>query len=346
MPFSHHSHSKDFIEHGSGPLDEVVENVLKQQFHTFCFSEHMPRVDAKYLYPEEISDKSDVKFLGQQFESYMNKVLEIKAQNKDAATKFIIGTECECADLEHIRYAKKMFDDYYKGKLQYLIGSIHHVNSIAIDYDLENFDAAIFKSENNFLQFLKDYFNLQYTMLTELKPLVVGHFDLPSLFISKSELPINRNTGQVCNETNSKSCIKINQFDIDDYVFNIFKDDLYPLVERNFKFIIENNLALEINTSGLRKGLKYPYPSIKLSLCFKDLGGNFVLSDDSHGLNQLGTNYLRCKEYINKGLKLSSIYYLKEQTPYNANNLNLPEVALEPMDIAKFNELSYWNNIK
>ncbi|OBA29075.1 histidinol phosphate phosphatase H [Hanseniaspora valbyensis NRRL Y-1626] len=350
MPFSHHSHSKDYIAHGSGPLDEVVEAVLKQEFHTFCFSEHMPRLSSKYLYPEEIADKSDTNFLKQQFDNYLHKVLTIKKTYKDSSTNFIIGTECECADSEHISYAKSMFDNYYKGKLQYLVGSIHHVNSVPIDYDIETFEKAIVRADNSFLEFLKDYFNLQYTMLTELKPLVVGHFDLPCLFIKDSKLRIDKDTGKVLDEMNFEkkdSFISINEYDIDDYIFTVFKDSLYPLVERNLKFIIDNNLALEINTSGLRKKLKYPYPSIKLAVLFKQLGGKFVLSDDSHGLNQLGTNYLKCKEeYIKGALKLDTIYYLKELTPYNPESLSLPEVKLEPMDIKEFNELPYWSNIK
>ncbi|XBW37785.1 hypothetical protein QEN19_003365 [Hanseniaspora menglaensis] len=350
MPFSHHSHSKDYIGHGVGALDELVENVLKQEFHTFCFSEHMPRLSSKYLYPEEIAAKNDTKFLKEQFEAYLNRVTSIKKDNKDSTTKFIIGTECECADLSHIKYAKEIFNFQYSGRLQYLLGSVHHVNSVPIDYDIDTFEKAIINSNNNFLQFLKDYFNLQYEMLIELKPKIVGHFDLPGLLMKDCTLKIDKQDGKVLDTMSfekSSSIVRVNDYDIDDYIFDIFKEQLLPLVQRNMKFIVDSNLALEINTSGLRKQLKYPYPSIKLALYFKKLGGKFVLSDDSHGLSHLGTNYVKCKEkYINSELQLEKIYYLQEKSTYDPNSDTLPDVELVSMDIEKFNNLSYWNNFK
>ncbi|KAL6932911.1 related to Histidinol-phosphatase [Hanseniaspora guilliermondii] len=346
MPFSHHSHSKTFIAHGSGPLDEVIENVLKKKFHTFCFTEHMPRLSSKYLYPEEIADKQDTDFLKSQFESYLETVLAVKASKNDMGTTFIIGTECECVDTKHIQHAKKMFDSIYKGKLQFLLGSVHHVNSLDIDYDVETYDKAIMASGNSFLQFLKNYFDLQFEMLTTLNPKIIGHFDLPSLFLNQSELVINKDTGKIIDdymESKKNYAIHIKDYSIDDYVYDLYKTDLLPLVTRNFKYIIEHNLALEINTSGLRKGLKYPYPSIGLAKHFKQLGGKFVLSDDSHGLNQLATNYKNCKdEYINGELKLDSIYYLAEREDSGSNDC-LPEVEFKSMPIEEFNNQEFWD---
>lgn len=346
MPFSHHSHSKTFISHGSGPLDEVIKNVLAKKFHTFCFTEHMPRLSSKYLYPEEIAGKQDTSFLKTQFETYLKTVLDVKANQSNLGTNFIIGTECECVDTKHIKYAKEMFDSIYKGKLQYLLGSVHHVNSLDIDYDVETYDKSILASSNSFLQFLKSYFDLQYEMLTTLNPKIIGHFDLPSLFLNQTELVINKSTGKIIDdymESKKDYAIHIKDYSIDDFVFDIYKDQLLPLVERNFSYIIEHNLALEINTSGLRKGLKYPYPSIGLAKHFKEMGGKFVLSDDSHGLNQLATNYKKCKdEYINGLLKLDTIYYLaeiEEQTSADA----LPKVDFKSMPIAEFNEQEFWN---
>lgn len=346
MPFSHHSHSKTFISHGSGPLDEVIKNVLAKKFHTFCFTEHMPRLSSKYLYPEEIADKQDTSFLKTQFETYLKTVLDVKANQGDLGTNFIIGTECECVDTKHIKYAKEMFDSIYKGKLQYLLGSVHHVNSLDIDYDVETYDKSILASSNSFLQFLKSYFDLQYEMLTTLNPKIIGHFDLPSLFLNQTELVINKSTGKIIDdymESKKEYAIHIKDYSIDDFVFDIYKDQLLPLVERNFSYIIEHNFALEINTSGLRKGLKYPYPSIGLAKHFKEMGGKFVLSDDSHGLNQLATNYKKCKdEYINGLLKLDTIYYLaeiEEQTSADA----LPKVDFKSMSIVEFNEQEFWN---
>lgn len=41
------------MAHGVDPLDDIVAQAVAMRFHTYCLTEHMPRVNSKYLYPEE-----------------------------------------------------------------------------------------------------------------------------------------------------------------------------------------------------------------------------------------------------------------------------------------------------
>lgn len=55
---------------------------------------------------------------------------------------------------------------------------------------------------------------------------------------------------------------------------------------------------MECNSSALRKGLVEPYPARPIAEEWLRLGGRFTLSDDSHGIAQVGTNYGRALEYL------------------------------------------------
>ena len=54
MPFSHHSHSGQFCRHARGTLEEVVQEAIRQGFHTYALTEHVPRHRLSDLYPEEV----------------------------------------------------------------------------------------------------------------------------------------------------------------------------------------------------------------------------------------------------------------------------------------------------
>jgi histidinol-phosphatase (PHP family) len=53
MPFSFHSHSGQFCKHGYGSLEGVIQEAIRQGFMVYGLTEHMPRYDARLLYPDE-----------------------------------------------------------------------------------------------------------------------------------------------------------------------------------------------------------------------------------------------------------------------------------------------------
>lgn len=57
MPFSHHSHSGQFCKHGSGKLEDVVKEAIRQGFEVYGLTEHVPRYRLQDLYPEEVRMK-------------------------------------------------------------------------------------------------------------------------------------------------------------------------------------------------------------------------------------------------------------------------------------------------
>ena len=138
---SHHSHSGDYSAHGTDPLDSVVNQVINLNFHTYCLTEHIPRIERKFIYPEELSlgktPEEIITKLETSFKNFMSHAQEIKARytdKPDVRTQFIIGMEIESCDKIHIEYAKRIMKEN-SDILKFCVGSVHHVNGIPIDFD-------------------------------------------------------------------------------------------------------------------------------------------------------------------------------------------------------------------
>lgn len=108
---------------------------------------------------------------------------------------------------------------------------MHHVHGVPIDYDATMFaaarDASVGGTEEKLYE---DYYDLQYHMLQELKPRVVGHFDLIRLMSEDPGRDIRQWKG------------------------------VWDRVIRNLKLAREQGGWLEVNSAALRKGLAEPYP--------------------------------------------------------------------------------------
>jgi len=71
--------------------------------------------------------------------------------------------------------------------------------------------------------------------------------------------------------------------------------------------------------------------------------GRFVLSDDSHGISHIGTNYAKALQFI-KTTGISEIYYF-EMTSADSNG-RLKETATRSISIAELERHQYWELIK
>ncbi|CUS21000.1 LAQU0S02e03444g1_1 [Lachancea quebecensis] len=324
---SHHSHSVDYVAHGVDSLEDIVARAVKMQFKLYCLTEHMPRLDPKYLYPEEITGKSDIdlKTLQMKFRGFLKHASEIK--KRDYSTKFIIGTEVEGCDTRHIAYAKELMGQNSE-VLQFCIGSMHHVNGIPIDFNQEEWLKALEVAGNNLKQLVIDYFEQQFIMISELKPLVVGHFDLFRLYCSK-DVFIDTNSGQRVEHTHPAALCAAEASFI----------DLWPEVKslalRNIKFIASYGGLIEINTSGLRKKLRDPYPGREFAILAKSVEGTrFVLSDDAHGVAHVGVCYNEALAYIDKVIQLDRLHFIED----TSGNIGVNSISVEDLKSQPF-----WN---
>ena len=152
-------------------------------------------------------------------------------------------------------------------EIQYIVGSVHHVAGVSIDFDRSTYlrsiehcsadtvgstmvrtypssSSSISKLElpppknpdakpidAQLMVILIKYFDAQYEMINHLQPEVIGHFDLCLLF-------------------NPGYSLK-----------GVGKEEIWKRVERNIKKVIGYGGLFEANGAAFRKGWETSYPS-------------------------------------------------------------------------------------
>lgn len=377
---SHHSHSGQYVQHAKDTLDEVVQSAITKNFATFCLTEHMPRYFTPDLYDEEIESKTTPTDLIQVFDTYYNHAKRIQEKvNNDQSnrTQILVGFESEgISDLYHEKTV--LLKKNYKFDL--VVGSVHHVHRVPIDYDrprweqaarisVANANARVLAHGNETTSSVttadpenvsdlvltralyNDYFDLQYSMLQQTQPSIVGHFDLIRLFAKNPASSTNNDqqtdatTTNTSSDTtsdstasNSNATAKSNNttpiaapsaISEDTEMLETQWPEVWFKIIRNIEYAVSINALFELNSAAIRKGWNTPYPRSDIANLIIKLGGKFCLSDDSHGIAQVGLNLHKCVDYLEK-LKVEKLYYLAlEDDKTVIKSLSLAEVKAD-----------------
>lgn len=92
---------------------------------------------------------------------------------------------------------------------------------------------------------------------------------------------------------------------------NNYKDD----IDKILKYIVENNIALEINTSALKAGIKDFLPDKEIIKRYLDMGGKMLtLGSDAHTSENASYGFDKAKEMLNS-LGVNEAYYFKDRKP-------------------------------
>lgn len=166
-----------------------------------------------------------------------------------------------------------------RAKVDYLVGSVHHLFGIPIDFSPEMFMKVLEKCDQNIHVVYNEYFDSQFEMLVEIKPEVVGHFDLIRLYTSTSQK----------------------------FTSN-FTKSTWDKIIRNIKFIASYGGLIELNSRAFRKGLKAAYPLQDILSEMIKIGTKFTLSDDSHGPDDVGLHYKSLQSYLIEN-KIQTVYF-------------------------------------
>ncbi|KAH9884664.1 polymerase/histidinol phosphatase-like protein [Cubamyces lactineus] len=294
MPHSHHSHSGQFCKHATGTLEDVVRAALQQGFETYGLTEHVPRYRTQDLYPEEHDAGLSPDALRAQFAAFLDEAHRLK-EIYAGEINVLVGLETEFItdrDMDELDALLKSTNvDGRPARIEYLVGSVHHVRGIPIDFDRDTYLKALstFRpttphSDEEHTEhatteaFLCAYLDAQHTLLTRFRPEVVGHFDLCRLYTP--------------------------QLRFADYPAALAR------VRRNVAFAVEYGAAFELNAAAFRKGWDAAYPGADVVEIILQAGGRFVLSDDSHGPHAVGLNYHRIPEYARR-MGISELWVLE-----------------------------------
>lgn len=291
MAFTMHSHSGQFCPgHAKDELEDIVKYAISIGYQTMGLTEHMPRTGLEDLYPEELDDpEQSLKVLMPRHEAYLLEAQALQAKYA-GQIHILIGFEGEFIRPEV--YGPLVRELAAHSAIDYFIGSLHHTCGIPIDFDKTFYAQARNAAGGSEQLMYAKYFDEQYAMLTALKPRIVGHFDLVRLLSDDPE----RNLRAAWSEKVSDGS----------------DETVWEKVVRNLKVIHGHGGWLECNSSALRKGLAEPYPARPIAEEWLKLGGKFTMSDDSHGIAQVATNYGKALDYL-ESLGVTEVWTLKRE---------------------------------
>lgn len=146
-----------------------------------------------------------------QFDAFIEEAHRLKRAYSSIIT-LLVGAETEYITPEDLHHLEKVLERH-EGKIEYLVGSVHHVNEIPIDFDEPTFQHALQSLSAKrpagyptVEAFLEMYIDAQYDLITRFKPEIIGHFDLCRLYTPDLDLrsfpgvleKIKRNISYAC----------------------------------------------------------------------------------------------------------------------------------------------------
>ncbi|GBC92637.1 Histidinol-phosphatase [bacterium HR15] len=263
----HGGHSGEFCEHAEGSLRSILEAACRANYAVFGVSEHMPRVEPRYLYATERQKGWTVHTLEQLFEQYALAVRQL-AKEFEGRLTVLCGFEIEVVPPDRwVQLVERYRRDY---GFDYIVGSVHFVRDGGIDSSVDDPDTRRALRECGGIENLAlEYYQAVAEMVRAVRPEVVAHFDLVRLLAHRL------GEAHLC-ETPRVSTAALHALEA----------------------VREAGSLLEVNTAGIRKGLGTPYPAAWIVQAAAQMGIPFCISDDSHRPSQVGFGLDAAREHL------------------------------------------------
>lgn len=263
----HGSHSGEFCDHArSGiTLQQVVEARIRKGYFFFGVTEHMPRDREEFLYPEEREARRTPEILRKIFDNYVAEAKRLQKTAAEQGVHILVGFETEYCNEDYPAYINGLREET---DIDYIVGSVHHVQGIPFDYDAACYTEAMKRCgglEKLYLQ----YYAQQLDLIEQCRPEVVGHFDL--IKISSGRSGEHAITPAVSKQ-----------------------------IDKNIEAIISYGGVFEVNSRGFGKNLGKPYPGAKILRRIREMDGKITLGDDSHDLDDIGRDYEKALSAVRK----------------------------------------------
>ncbi|KAF9191120.1 histidinolphosphatase [Haplosporangium sp. Z 11] len=317
--FSFHSHSGQFCMHAKGTLEQVVQSAIQRQFSIYGLSEHMPRYKPEQLYPEE--SHLTVQDLENMYDQFLQEAQRLQLKYTDKIC-LLIGLETEFFDTHSIDLVRRLREPQRKclattagattkeivlPQVQYIVGSLHHIHGIPLDFSQELYLHALdVVGQGSWETLFREYFNAQFEMLQGLQPEVVGHLDLVRIFFSSIKGCHHRHSSGDKHEHEHKQEQRQDQ----NQNQNQLTQKLWALIKRNVDYVIAYGGLFELNSRAWKKGLADAYPQRDILEYILSKNGRVTLSDDSHGPDDVGMFYNpELKQYLEL-MNIERLYYL------------------------------------
>ena len=156
-------------------------------------------------------------------------------------------------------HMNESFEVFAKEDFDYVIGSIHFVDDLPFDHPDHK---AVWFTEGRPALIWRRYYELMIDMVASGKFDIIGHFDLPKKFGVRPPP----------------------------------EAEVEPLMDNIIAIAADLEVAVEINTSGLRKPVVEMYPSIDILKKMAKLGVMIVLGSDAHAPEEVAMDFDKAVE--------------------------------------------------
>jgi histidinol-phosphatase (PHP family) len=251
MPwFSYHGgHSGQFCRHAKGQLEPVVMRAIEAGFTHYGLSEHSPRYRTEDLLSgEEDLTPDDLATI---FDAYFARARALREQVA-GRIDLLVGFETERLPPDDWFGRMSALRERYKP--DYIVGSVHDVDGLVIDYTAEA-TQKVADAKGGMESLRLQYFDAVKDLVSALRPEVVGHIDL----IRKFDGPDPR-----------------------------FSPEVYRRIDEALEAVRAVGGVLEVNCAPERRGLGPVYPLPTILERARSMGIGVTLGDDGHGAHDVG----------------------------------------------------------
>ena len=176
-----------------------------------------------------------------QFQAFLDEAHRLR-DVYSSSLRLLVGLETEHISTLDINGLSRLLE-VHKGRIDYIVGSVHHVNGIPIDFDFDTYRRCLDniplpahvtdsmeadQGQERLGLFLDMYFDAQFELLNNFHPELIGHIDLCRLYTPD---------------------LRLRAF-----------PRAWAKLERNVKFAIAYGALFEANAAAFRKGWHTAYP--------------------------------------------------------------------------------------
>lgn len=247
LKFDYHTHH-DRCGHAHGTIQDYIESAIEKGLHLIGISDHSP-----YLMSEEDQPFPHIAMGKSQFPEYVSEVLQLREKYK-GKIEVLLGVESDFFP-EHIEIYRKFYDQY---PFDYIIGSVHHVDSINI-FKKGRWEGL---SSSEKLQTKENYYTLIQQSARSGLFQILGHIDAMKGY------------------------------------FPSFSTIQSSALEYTLKVIAECEIAIEINTSGKTKDCGGWYPADEILERALHYGVNLTFGSDAHDPSRVGDEFEMVKQRL------------------------------------------------
>ena len=258
----HGGHSSAYCDHADSKLKEMLDAAVERGLRVYGITEHAPRTDKRFLFPEEVAMGWDVRRIGQMFEMYAEETRKRVAEYADRIC-LLRGFEIEV--VPNKRYVEMMQKLRERHAFDYIVGSVHFVDEQLFDYNVESLRRMAQKL-GGLEKLAVRYYRTLAEMVEALRPEVVGHLDV----VRKYAAPL----GDV---------------------------DTPPIREaamEALEAVRASGGIIDVNTGAYRRGQDVPYPAPWLVEAAREMGLPFCFGDDSHSVADVGAGIEMARAYL------------------------------------------------